>query len=420
MKFKTFKQAEDFLYSQIPPLKTRKFPGEIGLKRTKYLLDLLNNPQEKIKIIHIAGTSGKGSTAYLISHLLQGLNFKTGLSLSPHLLDIRERFQVNGELISKEKFVFYVNQIIPFFNKMNKDYIHSSPTYFELVQAIGFLIYQKEKVDYAIIETGMGGIYDASNVIKAKNKICVITRMGLDHTNILGKTLKQITKQKAGIIQKGNSVIALKQRNNVNKEILKRTKQKNSKVTFVKTNKKIKTSLKGDFQKENASLAVAVIKHLSKKDNFNLNNRIIKKQLKSATFKGRFDIKKYKGAILIIDGAHNPQKINAFVSSLKSTYPNEKFIFIIAFKRGKDHKDMLDQIIKIASKIYITEFFTDNKNQKLSENKKKISKILMSKGFDNLCLANNIEDAFKGALKEKGKIVITGSLYLVSEIYPIL
>lgn len=414
MELRTFKQAENFLYSQIPSMEKRKFPGEIGLIRTKYLMKLLENPQEKVKVIHLAGTSGKGSTAYLTSHILQELGFKTGLSLSPHLIDIRERFQVNGKFLKKQKFVNYVNQIIPIFEKMKKNYKYGAPTYFELVQAIGFCIYEKEKVDYAIIETGMGGTYDASNVVKSKNKVCVITRIGLDHTRILGSTLAKIVKQKVGIIQKGNPVLALKQRDNVNMVINKRAKKVGTKVFFVNNQKDITTSLKGDFQKENAGIALAVVQHVSKRDKFDFDKTKIINALNSARFPGRFDIRKYKNKTLIIDGAHNPQKMKAFIRSLKKVYPNEKFTFLVAFKKGKKYKKMFSLILDIADKIYVTRFFQGKTNMPQSEDPEEMVMFLKKEGFKAAFVLKDLDQL------EGSRVVVTGSLYLAGETYELI
>ena len=176
MKLRNLKEVEEFLFDQIPSFEKRKVPGQVGLDRTKYLMKLLGDPQEKIKIIHIAGTSGKGSTAHYLSQLLGCHGFKVGLSLSPHLVDIRERAQVGGKLLSEKKFVGYMNTLLTAFNKMKK-YEYGTPTYFELVQALAFLAFYKERVDYAVIETGMGGTYDATNVVKNNSKMALITKL---------------------------------------------------------------------------------------------------------------------------------------------------------------------------------------------------------------------------------------------------
>ena len=258
-RLKNFKEAEKYLYSTIPSSYTKKFPGSVGLSRTKKLLESLGNPQEKVNVIHIAGTSGKGSTATMISFILKEKGYKVGLTLSPHVVDIRERVQINNKFLTKEKFTSYLNEIVPFIKKINKQK-KGEITYFEVLQVMAYYIFNKEKVDYAVIETGMGGTYDATNTVSNTDKICVITRIGLDHTNILGTNLTDIAKQKAGIIQKGNEVFALKQTKNINNVFRKRAKKVGAKLILVETNKNIKTSLKGEYQKENTNKEKETIK----------------------------------------------------------------------------------------------------------------------------------------------------------------
>ncbi len=199
--FKNYSQILSYLYGFIPDRYSLKFSGQAGIERTKYLLQLLDNPQEKIKVIHIAGTSGKGSTAYLISKLLQHHGFKVGLQVSPHLIDIRERFQINNQLIPEELFVRTFQEIKPTIEKAKNSH-WGKLTFFEILVSFAFYFFWKNKVDYAVMETGLGGLYDGTNVVENKNKLVVLTKIGLDHQWILGSTYEKIASQKAGIIKK--------------------------------------------------------------------------------------------------------------------------------------------------------------------------------------------------------------------------
>lgn len=406
MKFQTFDQSLDFLYNSIPTSNKGKFPGQTGLDRAKKLLIALGNPQEKIKVIHIAGTSGKGSTAYIISHILTNLGFKTGLSLSPHLIDIRERCQINNELISKNKFVEYLNKIRPVVEEYK-------PTYFEILIALAFYVFYKEKVDYAVIETGMGGIYDGSNVVSNKDKVCVLTKIGLDHTKVLGNTIEEIAVQKCGIIQSGNTVLSTVQKPSVKKIIEETCKNKKCELIFLDKIVDVKSSLVGEYQKENISLALKVISELSKKNEFILDVQKINNALMNAHFPGRFDIIKKDDKTIILDGAHNPQKMQAFISSLTKEFPNKKFDFMVAFKKGKDYKVMLDLIIPVATSITVTSFFSDKQDLvHLSEDTTKIKEYIKDK------IKTTVIENSKKALDsiESDFIVVTGSLYLLGEI----
>ncbi|MEK7522467.1 MAG: Mur ligase family protein [Patescibacteria group bacterium] len=441
MKIKNFVEAEQFLALHIPKTTQQTFPGELGLKRAKYFLHLLGDPQEKLKIIHVAGTSGKGSTCYLISSLLSSQGFKVGLHQSPHLTDVTERFQINGKIISQKEFVFYLNEIIPIINPFL--------TYFEILVGMAFYIFADKKVDYTVMETGLGGRYDGTNVVSRSDKLSVLTKIGLDHTNILGKTIEEITLQKAMIINKNSQAISIKQDLRAEKVIREVAKKRNAKIQFVSllssprrrgssafcldsrlrgndnTIQLTKNlNLIGEYQKENASLALAAVDYLSNRDGFVINQNKIKKVLETANFPGRFDIKKINGKTVIFDGAHNPQKMEAFISSLIKKYPKKKINFLLTFKKGKDYQGMLKIIIlsTIVGKIIITSFFTKNQDMiNQSEDIKNIINVIKNIKFINFITIPDLKKAWDAILKEKeGLIVVTGSLYLVGEVFRLI
>lgn len=418
MNFSSFKQAQEFLYKQIPSDKAKRYPGEFGLGRMRYFLSLIGDPQNKLKVIHIAGTSGKGSTAYLISILLVSQGFKVGLHVSPHLVDIRERCQINNKLISEKDFIDGVNDLFPAYKKISKTK-WGSPTYFELLTALAYLIFQKKKVDYAVIETGLGGWYDATNTVSRQDKVAVLTKIGLDHTEILGKTIDEIALQKAKIIQNGNVAFSIEQEPEAKKIIEKIAKEQNAKLTFVKKQTDFRLGLMGDYQYENASLALVVVNYLSKRDKFKLESYKVRKVLKGAKFPGRFEIIKFKNKTLILDGAHNPQKMKAFITSLKKLFPSKKFDFLVAFKKEKDYSKMLRLIVPIAKTITITSFSLGTYDLKpMSEKPEIIVKELQKLKFQSYFSIQDPIKAYKKVLSEKNNIVITGSLYLLAKVYP--
>ena len=440
MRIKTFSEAQGFLYRQIPQGEKNIFPGQRGLDRAKLLLRLIGNPQEKIKVIHIAGTSGKGSTAYLTGQILTGLGFKTGLTLSPHLVDIRERVQINNQLISKEKFVFYLNQLLGAVKKMTQSPC-GSPTYFEILIALAFQTFCQEKVDYAVVETGLGGWYDATNVVKNPQKVAILTRIGLDHTQVLGKTIGEIALQKAKIIHPGNAVFALKQKPAANKIFEKIAREEKAKLFFIKKGinfknikstpqktifdfsqppysfKNLNLGLLGAHQAENCSLALSIVSFLSQRDGFSFDEKKIRQALKKAHFAGRLEILKVDGRMIILDGAHNPQKIATLAKNLKKFFPGQKFDFLIAFKKKKDFAKALPKIIPLAEKIYLTRFFQGHQDWlALSEGPEKIKKVLKKLKFENFEIAPDPQKVI--GKKNYQPLVVTGSLYLLSEIYP--
>ena len=426
MSINNFKQVEEFLAFHIPKTTSTIFPGEVGLNRAKDFLHLLGDPQEKLKIIHIAGTSGKGSTCYLISSLLASQGFKVGLHQSPHLTDVTERFQINNQNISKEDFVDYLNKIIPVIEKIK------NITYFEILVGLAFYIFNDKKVDYAVMETGLGGWYDGTNFVSRPDKLSVITKIGLDHTAILGETIEKIALQKAMIINEKSQAISIYQEPKVEKVIRGVANIKEANIVFVnrlnqlnRLNRLNQLGLIGEYQKENAGLALTAVYYLSLRDKFKINQKKIKNVFETAHFPGRFDVKKIKNKTVIFDGAHNPQKMEAFIKSLVKKYPGKKFNFLLAFKKGKDYKEMLKIIISLVgtSKIILTNFLTENQDIiNASEDPEKIKLDIIR--YNRIQLETKIipdlKKAWDAILKEDGIIVVTGSLYLVGEIFRLI
>ena len=346
MKIRNFLQLEKYLNRHISKNFKMIFQGDFGLKREKYFLQLLGNPQNKIKVIHIAGTSGKGSTCYLISCLLKAHGFKVGLHLSPHLTDVRERFQIDNKIISKKEIIFYLNKLIPFVDKV-KHSKYGKMSYFEILVGLAYFIFSEKKVDYAVMETGLGGLYDATNVVDRPNKVAVLTKIGHDHTKILGKTLKEIAFQKAMIINKNSLAVSIYQEKEAEKAIKEVAKKKQAKLHFIDPSNSLGMTqglgLIGEYQKENASLALETVSLLAKRDRFKVDEKKILQVFTTAHFIGRFDVKKTKGKTIILDGAHNPQKMEAFTGALKNWTKGQlsfgrKFHFLVAFKKARTIK----------------------------------------------------------------------------------
>ncbi len=417
MGINSYNQALKFLFSHIPGKETRVYSGELGLKRMKHLASLIGYLQESIPVIHIAGTSGKGSTATMITEILMAHGLKVGLHVSPHLVDIRERFQINRKLVSKEFFIETLNEVIPYVTQMHQSKF-GAPTYFEINTALAYLIFKKKKVDVAVIETGLGGLLDGTNIVSNSKKLCVITRIGLDHTEILGTTLPEIASQKAGIIQVGNTVVALKQEESVQQVIKKVAKLKQAKLTFVETDKHLKLGVRGDFQLENASLAIEASRQWLENFGKIYDEKKASSVLKNISITGRFDVRQVHGKTVIIDGAHNPEKMTAFISSLKKYYPGRKFKFIIAFKKGKNYQDMLPIIMPLADTLVLTKFSSSQQEAiDMSEDPKVILEVAKNLGARNVSLSPAPKLALKEALDGNDEIiVITGSIYLQEEI----
>ncbi len=434
---------EQFLVEQNAQIKP--LSGALQLERIRHFLELLDNPQEKIKIIHVAGTSGKGSTAYLTSLLLHACDFKVGFYQSPHLLDLRDMFQINNQPISQEKFTSYFFDLLHSIEKANSCQ-HGSLSSFEILTSLAFYTFWKESVDYAVVETGLGGLYDATNTVRNKDKLVILTKIGLDHTDILGSSTASITTHKAGTIQKGNSVVSIWQDKQARTVIDETVKSQEAKLFYLKKLvhytirtididktifdfrfldtylENIPLGLVGEYQAENCSLALATLFLLSKRDHFAPKQDIIRRALQNAHFLGRLEIKKVSGKMVIIDGAHNPQKMASLIKNLKALFPAQNFDFVIAFKKGKDYVEMLQSITPLANKITITSFHTMNMALvQEAEESFEIGRSLTELGFFRYEIDPNPKEALKIALaSSKNPLVITGSFYLIGSIYSFL
>jgi len=443
MAFTTLNQIQEYLYS-FRDENNHFSQGKSGFsfERVRRLANRLGDPQNKIKVIHIAGTSGKGSTSQIIYQILNTLGFKTGLTVSPHLIDFRERIQISGKLIPVDILAKHLSDIEPILESMRESEL-GRPTYFEVMIMLAYYIFWKEKVDYAVIETGMGGRFDATNVATEEDKIAVLTKIGLDHTEFLGNTLEKIAGEKVEIIHPNNLVISINQGKEVSKVILSKVASSCSKyielnpkssinfnsniesfstfdIKYSSLNiTKIKTPLLGNFQAENIILAVATVFELSKRASFVLDEKIMRRAFSNLLIPGRFEILKKQDKTMMIDGAHNPQKMEAFVSGLKEIYPNQKFDFLVAFKKGKDYEKMLSILLPVAKKIFITKFVSDEPRIIKAEPIEEIA--------DNVRILNSeveiikVDDPFI-ALEHAGEsqnpiLIVTGSLYLIAQLY---
>ena len=409
-KINSYKQLESYLYSFI-------LHTSLRLDRIKNLLAKLGNPQNKFPSIVVAGTAGKGSTSTMLASILSQNGLKVGLYTSPHLVRLNERFKINNQDISNKELIELVNKISSVIARIRQlaetwqsrtgsrsDRDDNTPSYFEILTALAFFWFSKKNIDVAVLEVGMGGKWDATNIVD--NKISVLTNVGLDHTEFLGETIEKIAREKVAVLKKNGVLITAVTQPSVKKIIKNYAAKKQAKVIYI-TPKNYQTKMPGDFQKINASLAVAAARQFKP-------GITVKKGLQKAYIPGRLEVQKN----IILDGAHNVMKMQALVNSLKKLYPGKKFTTVIAFKKDKDFKKMLNILLPLVSKLFITKF-TVNTDWGLHQamEPKQIAKYT-SKDY---VLFENPKKALKTALKEKKyPVLITGSLYLVGEIKKIL
>ncbi len=391
------KKADEILKSH------NKFHIKLGLERIEKILTLLSNPQEKYKIIHVAGTNGKGSTCKIINEILINSGIKTGLFTSPHLFCYEERIKVNNENISSYIFDKLVNEID---SLALKEGIELSE--FELLCAVAFYYFFIKGVSCVVLETGLGGKFDATNAVK--NSLSVITTIDFDHKERLGDTIEKIALQKAGIIKENSKVVVCA--NNKGFEEIKNTAQEknailieapaiqtefeNGKNYAIINNQKTEFNLTGSFQAQNLSLAICAVKN----SDFKISAPAIKKALKNVTWHFRAEYFKEKN--ILIDSAHNPQGAKALRQVLDENFTKScKKTFIFGCLKNKEYEKMLDVLVKAKDELYFAEF-----NHPASLKFDELDKKYNAKKVQNL----------DEILKKDNLKIFCGSIYMLGEI----
>lgn len=417
---KNFDDYLDYLYG-------RGSSGEDHtLRNIRKVMEAFDNPQDKIKTIHVAGTNGKGSTAKMLANVLSK-KVKCGIFTSPYMVRINEEISINGVDISNEDFCNLMDRIRPVAEKCDEEGYHI--TYFEFLTAMVYLYFYEQKVDVAVIEVGLGGSLDSTNIIKSP-LASVICSISMDHMNVLGSTIEEIAANKAGIIKKNRPVFVYPQ---TSEEALRVIKEKsiaeqaqlftfkkdeinikdssNVGNTFdFKSYKNLKTNLRGEHQIYNASLVLMVLDYF--KDDFNLSEKDIKDGIKETYNPGRLDLVSTNPRVLL-DGSHNKESIDALLASLKN-FDYEKLIVGFSILKDKDHKDIIRKIAGIADELIITHIY-DNPR---ALDTKTIEEEAKDYASDIHVIENN-KEAFEFSLKEakdKDLVLWCGSLYLIGKI----
>ncbi|WP_249870967.1 bifunctional folylpolyglutamate synthase/dihydrofolate synthase [Oceanobacillus saliphilus] len=360
--FTTFQEVEAFFDS-------RKSLGiKPGLDRIHKLLHLIDNPQRKIQAVHVAGTNGKGSTVQYIKNALQANGYKVGVFTSPSLTGLTGHLYLGDKEISKEAFLILCNEIYPAVKQMDEQNV--APTEFEIITAIGFLFFSRSG-DIALIETGMGGREDTTNCFQPL--LSIITNVAKDHTGFLGNTIAEIAYQKAGIIKSGAPVILgeveMDALSIIDKEAASRKtaiyrygidfsyrKDEKGKMIWKSNQNRAETVLHmyGAHQMQNASIAFMALEKLSDAG-YTLSSDIVEEAIGNTTFAGRFEIVN-KEPVIILDGAHNPAGIDAFIKTADEIYPDEERHIMFAAFKDKDLDKMLEQIGNRFMTITLTSF----------------------------------------------------------------
>ena len=393
-----YKESIDWILEKLPFYQEKGNEAyKPGLERISSFLEVLNNPHKSLKFIHVAGTNGKGSTCHYISSILQESGYSVGLFTSPHFFDYRERIRINNKKITKS----YVNEFI----KSNKEIAEDlSLSFFELSFGLAAKYFHDNKIDVGVIEVGLGGRLDATNVINPL--MSIITNISLDHTDLLGGTIKEIALEKSGIIKR-DSVAIIGEKNNLTDKIFtKIAKEKNSKVYFNNQSDKSYSDIL--YQNKNISTAIFAIKHLV---GFNISKRNIengiKNVIKNTGYFGRW-FKLSEDPTVLVDVAHNISGFEYLALQIEKLNYNNLHI-ILGFVKGKKIKELIDFLPSRAN-LYFTQpsIFRGMDQEELSRNIGKNFNFDINPGSQFLKVKNI---ASKGDL-----IIITGSNFLINDI----
>ena len=398
---------------------------KMGLEQINILLNYLGNPEKSLNFIHVAGTNGKGSVCSILASALKGLGYKVGFYSSPHLVSLRERFRINGRGISRQDLSELIDSTWPVVERMYLE--NRKPTFFEVTVLMAALYFAREKCDFVLWETGLGGRLDSTSAVSPI--ITVITGIGLDHVKYLGDTEEKIAFEKAGIIKKNIPVFVGKMSDSAFQTIKKIAEEKAAPFFtidekalsftkeidetflrgwhFFKNDSSYYFPLPGDAQPNNMRLAYIVLEFLSKKFSFCLHTAL--ENIKNLKWYGRIQ-QLPDGKIL--DGAHNPQSIRLLVETLQASFKNKKFTVIFGCLEERNPGKVISILSEIAEKFV----FVPINSSRACFPPEKIFEIAKNIGCPVPCsVLNSLKEALNLYMRDERKVLITGSLYLAGE-----
>ncbi|MBQ7549192.1 MAG: bifunctional folylpolyglutamate synthase/dihydrofolate synthase [Clostridia bacterium] len=416
-----YDESLSFIHSRL------KFGSRPGMERISALCEAFGDPQNELKFVHVAGTNGKGSVCWMISSVLSKAGYKTGLFTSPYVVDFRERIQIDGRMIGKEEFASVISEIKPVTERLSAAGIE--PTEFEIITLAAFLCFKKQGCDIVVLETGLGGKLDSTNIISS-SEVSVITSISMDHTEVLGDTLLKIAGQKCGIFKQGGTVVSYPQKDfAIERYIKDRAKEAGcdyvqhelSRIrlvqqeldgsTVIYSGCTFKIPLTGKHQIYNFATAAAALIVLKKKG-YEISRQNMIDGISSLSVPARTEIVS-RSPLVIIDGGHNAEGMQALCDTVRQFLSDRKIIAVFGIMRDKDYRSCIAELAPLCSRMYAT---TPSNPRSLPS--KELAGLL--KPYCKKVKA--VEDpakAYAAALKKCDKdsaVIVCGSLYLAADI----
>ncbi len=433
---RTYDAALKYVFAQTDyeqMLRVRYNRDTFSLDRMRLLMKKLGDPQKKLRTAHVAGTKGKGSTCTMLATMLEACGFRVGLYTSPHICDVRERIMINGEMISQAALTRLICQAEPIIEKMDKD----KPTFFEIFTALAFMHFAEQKVDIAVIEAGLGGRLDSTNIIDPA--VCGLTSISLDHMHQLGNTVALIAAEKAGIFKASTPAISVPQAPEAKRVLKKAAKELNTSLMFtgedIEFSYRVESSrqqgchariclttpisrfehlpvpLLGEHQAMNCGLALAMLDQL-KAQGMKIDDRAAAKGLADLKIPGRMEMVSTDPRIML-DGAHNGASIQALMRAIGQHIPYDSMVMIFGCAADKDINGMMEQIASGADKVIFTK--SNNPRAALPHD---LAAIYEERSGRVAQVCENLRDALRvarNAVSREDLICVCGSFYLVGE-----
>ena len=393
----------------------------MSLEYMQELLGYLGNPQDSFRAVHVAGTSGKTSTAYYTAALLTAAGCKTGLTVSPHVDFLNERVQVNMQPLPEALFIRELNEFMETVERGGY-----KPTYFELLYAFAFWEFARQRVEYAVIEVGVGGLLDNTNVMSRADKVCVLTDIGFDHMSVLGHTLPEIAAQKAGIIKLHNSVFCWQQPAEVLDVFTRTAKQQQADLHILdKPKLSEKYQFLPLFQRRNFELALHAAQYIYERDAVAPPSETALLHAAHTVVPARMEVRQVGGKTVILDGSHNPQKLHALAESVREQYPAKDIAVLVAYARSRTPENRIErgthELIRLATHIIATNFVVNRNIPHPSADPRDIAAACAAEGYMACEVIPDPETAFAALLKRpEPVVVVAGSFYLLNSIRPLL